>query len=78
MVAGGWDEKQKLEEKFLVFSKEPRGYIGQEIFMLMLERSVVGVLEKWGPAAKGSLSGSSCLEMQYTGCGIVFLERRND
>jgi hypothetical protein len=54
VVAGGWDEKQKLEGKFLVFSKGPRGCIRQEIAMLMLEGSVVGVLEKWDPAAKGS------------------------
>jgi benzoate 4-monooxygenase len=78
VVAGGWDEKQKLEEKFLAFSKGPRGCTGQEIVMLMLERSVVGVLEKWDPAAKGSLSGSSFLEMQYTGCGMAFLGHRNN
>jgi cytochrome P450 len=72
------DEKQKLEEKFVVFSKGPRGCIGKEIAMLMLERAVVGVLEKWDITAKGSLSGASLLEMQYTECGMAFLERRKD
>jgi hypothetical protein len=72
VVAGGWDEKQKLEEKFLAFSKGPRGCAGQEIVMLMLERSVVGVLEKWDPAAKGSLSGSSFLRCNIRGVGSHF------
>jgi benzoate 4-monooxygenase len=43
LVAG--DEKQRLEEKFVVFSREPRGFIGREIAMLMVEKAVVGVLE---------------------------------
>ena len=40
-------QKQKLEEKFVAFSKGPRSCIGREIAMLMLEKAVVGVLEKW-------------------------------
>jgi benzoate 4-monooxygenase len=43
LVAG--DEKQRLEEKFVVFSREPRGVIGREIAMLKVEKAVVGVLE---------------------------------
>jgi len=40
--------------------------------MLMLEKAVAGVLEKWVIAAKGSLGGASLLEMQYTACGTAF------
>jgi benzoate 4-monooxygenase len=72
------DEKQRLEEKFVVFSKGPRGCLGRDIAMLMLEKAVVGVLEKWDITAKGSLVGASFLEMQYAECGIAFAERRND
>lgn len=39
-------KRQKLEEKFVVFSKGPRGCVGKEIAMLMLEKAVAGVLEK--------------------------------
>jgi hypothetical protein len=48
--------------------------------MLMLEKAVAGVLEKWVIAAKGSLGGASLLEMQYTACctAFFFFERRND
>src|SRR2546423_6048723 len=44
-LSGGWwlgGQKQKLEEKFVAFSKGPRSCIGRETAMLMLEKAVVG------------------------------------
>jgi len=38
---------KRLEDRFVVFSKGPRGCGGKEIAMLMMEKTVVGVLEKW-------------------------------
>jgi benzoate 4-monooxygenase len=42
------DEKgiKRLEDKFVVFSKWPSGCGGKEIAMLMMEKTVIGVLEK--------------------------------
>jgi benzoate 4-monooxygenase len=70
------DEKgvKRLEDKFVVFSKGPRGCGGKEIAMLMMEKAVVGMLEKWDLTVKGSLRGASWLEMQYMECGIAFVE----
>jgi hypothetical protein len=42
--------------------------------MLMMEKMVVGMLEKWDLTAKGSLRGACLLEMQYIECGIAFVE----
>ena len=42
--------------------------------MLMMEKTVVGMLEKWDLTVKGSLRGASWLEMQYMECGIAFVE----
>ena len=42
--------------------------------MLVMEKAVVGVLEKWDLIAKGSVRGASFLEMQYMECGIAFVE----
>jgi benzoate 4-monooxygenase len=47
----------------LAFNKGPRGCIGRDIAVLMIEKTVVDVLEKWDIIAKGSLSGASLLEM---------------
>jgi len=70
------DEKgvKRLEDKFVAFSKGPRGCGGKEIAMLMMEKAVVGMLEKWDLTVKGSLRGASWLEMQYMECGIAFVE----
>jgi benzoate 4-monooxygenase len=42
----------------VVFSKGPRGCGGKEIAMPTMEKTVVGVLEKWDLTAKGSLRGA--------------------
>ena len=76
LVAG--DEKQKLEDKFVAFSKGPRNCIGREIAMLMIEEALVGILQKWDVSARGSLSGASLLEMQYKQCDIALRDRRDD
>ena len=65
---------KRLEDKFVVFSKGPRGCIGKEMAMLVMEKTVAGVLEKWDLTAKGSLRGASFLEMQYMECEIAFIE----
>ena len=65
---------KRLEDKFVVFGKGPRGCIGKEMAMLVMEKTVVGVLEKWDLIANGSVRGASFLEMQYMECGIAFVE----
>jgi hypothetical protein len=49
---------------------------GKEIAMPTMEKTVVGVLEKWDLTAKGSLRGAGLLEMQYAECDISFTEIR--
>ena len=72
------DGMQKLENKFVVFSKGPRSCIGREIAMLMIQKAVIGVLEKWDITSKGPLTGASLLEMQYAECNITFAGRKKD
>jgi benzoate 4-monooxygenase len=61
---------KRLEDKVVVFSKGPRGCGGKEIAMPTMEKTVVGVLEKWDLTAKGSLMGAGLLEMQYAECDM--------
>jgi benzoate 4-monooxygenase len=58
----------------VAFSKGPRGCGGKEIAMLIMEKTVVGVLEKSDLTAKGSIRGASFLEMQYMECDTSFAE----
>ena len=66
-------EVKKLDEKFVVFSKGPRGCIGKEIAMKILANAVAGVVQKWDIIARGELKGKNFVEMQYTECEIAFL-----
>ena len=76
LVAG--EERQRLEDKFVVFSKGPRTCIGRELAMRMIEMTVVTVLEKWDITAWGRLSGASLLDMQYAECDMAFVERKTN
>ena len=69
------EKKKKLEDSFVVFSKGPRGCIGKEIAMLIMAGGVLQVLERWDIRAEGEMEGDSFLEMQYSRCGMRFLER---
>ena len=75
-VPGRWldggNEKREMEEKFVVFSKGPRGCVGRELAMLLLAKAVLGVLERWEWKSVGNLSGNGFLEMQYEDCSIAF------
>jgi cytochrome P450 len=58
-----------------VFSMGPRGCIGKEIAMQMIETAVIAVLEKWEIKAAGRLDGNSWLEMQFDKCPLLLLDR---
>ena len=72
------DGMQKLDNKFVVFSRGPRSCIGREIATLMIQKAVIGVLENWDITSKGPLRGASLLEMQYAKCDIAFAGRNKD
>jgi benzoate 4-monooxygenase len=74
----GGKEKREMEEKFVVFSKGPRGCVGRELAMLLLAKAVVGVLERWEWKSMGELRGNGFLEMQYEDCRIAFKNRENE
>ena len=72
---GESERKKRLDDGFVAFSKGPRGCIGKEIAMLMLEKAVLQVLGRWNIRAEGEIKGDNFLEMQYTQCKIRFTER---
>ena len=67
-------EVKKLDEKFVAFSKGPRGCIGKEIAMIMLANAVASTLEKWDIITRGELKGKNFVEVQYMECMIAFLQ----
>ncbi|MCJ1430255.1 hypothetical protein MMC29_008172 [Sticta canariensis] len=69
------DARKELDNRFVVFSKGPRGCIGREIAMIVIAKAVLGVLERWDLGAAKDLTGNSFLEMQYEECRIQFAER---
>lgn len=68
-------EKRRLDENFVVFGGGPRGCIGREIAMIVIERAVIELVRKWELRARGQLEGKSYIEMQYKECWIIFRER---
>lgn len=72
---GAEDERKELDNKFVVFSKGPRGCIGREIAMLVIAKAVLGALERWDLGTAEDFKGNSFLEMQYEECQIQFAER---
>ena len=71
-LQGGESERKKLDDKFVVFSKGPRGCIGRDIALSMVAKAVAGMLGKWDISAEGALRGKGFLEMQYVECGLRF------
>ncbi|MCJ1426920.1 hypothetical protein MMC29_004823 [Sticta canariensis] len=69
------DARKELDNKFVVFSKGPRGCIGRELAMIVTAKAVLGVLERWELGGAEDLEGNCFLEMQYDECRIQFAER---
>jgi len=63
-------EKKALEDKFVVFSKGPRGCIGRDIAMLIVTQAVAGIVSKWRIESAGEMKGGGWLEMQVEWCGL--------
>jgi benzoate 4-monooxygenase len=63
-------EKKSLEDKFLVFSKGPRGCIGKDIAMLIVTQAVAGIVSKWRIENVGEMKSGGWLEMQVEWCGL--------
>lgn len=72
---GAEDTRKELDNKFVVFSKGPRGCIGREIAMLAISKAVLGVLERWDLDGAEDLKGNCFLDMQYEECRIQLAER---
>ncbi len=64
-------EKKKLDDKFVAFSKGPRGCVGKELAMMVLAKAVAGILGQWDVTAEGLPKGGSFLEMQYEECNVT-------
>jgi cytochrome P450 len=62
-------EKRSLEDKFVVFSKGPRGCIGKDISMFIVTQAVAGIVSKWRIESAGEMKGGGWLEMQIEWCG---------
>jgi benzoate 4-monooxygenase len=66
----GDTEKKSLEDKFVVFSKGPRGCIGKDIAMLVVTEAVAGIVSKWRVENVGKMERGGWLEMQILWCGL--------
>jgi benzoate 4-monooxygenase len=63
-------EKKALEDKFVVFSKGPRGCIGKDIALLIVTQAVAGVVSKWRIERVGEMKAGAWLEMQVGWRGL--------
>jgi benzoate 4-monooxygenase len=66
----GIAEKKSLEDRFVVFSKGPRGCIGKDIAMLVVTQAVAGIVSNWQIERVGEMKGGGWLEMQVQWCGL--------
>jgi benzoate 4-monooxygenase len=67
-------EKKILDDKFVVFSKGPRGCIGKDIAMMVVLQVVAGVVSKWHVENVGKMKAGGWLEMQIEVCNLKFTE----
>ena len=63
-------EKKSLDDKFIVFSKGPRGCIGKDIAMMIITQAAAGIISKWRIESVGDMKGGSWLEMQIERCDL--------
>ena len=66
-------EKKSLEDRFMVFSKGPRGCIGKDIAMLIVAQTVAGIVSEWRIESVGEMKGGGWLEMQVEWCGLKLM-----
>ncbi|TVY45051.1 Cytochrome P450 monooxygenase [Lachnellula occidentalis] len=64
--------KKSLEDKFVVFSKGPRGCIGRDIAMLIVTQAVAAIVSRWRIETIGEMKSGAWLEMQVEWCGMKF------
>ncbi|TVY37891.1 Cytochrome P450 monooxygenase [Lachnellula subtilissima] len=64
--------KKSLEDKFIVFSKGPRGCIGRDIAMLIVTQAVAAIVSRWRIETIGEMKSGAWLEMQIEWCGLKF------
>ncbi|RAH61296.1 cytochrome P450 pisatin demethylase [Aspergillus piperis CBS 112811] len=67
---GDAEHRRQMETKFVVFSKGPRGCVGKDLALIILAKSVMGLILQWQIRSVGSLRGKSWLEMQYDDCWL--------
>ena len=65
-------ERKALGDRFVVFSKGPRGCIGKDIAMLVVTQAVAGIVSKWRIESVGAMRSGAWLEMQFEWCGLKF------
>ena len=63
-------DKRSLEDKFVVFSRGPRGCIGKDIAMLIVTQAVAGIVSRWRMESVGEMEEGGWLEMQIKWCGL--------
>jgi benzoate 4-monooxygenase len=64
------EELRELDEKFVAFSKGARGCIGKDLAMLLITKTLIGVLREFEITISGRLVWKSFLEMQYEVCEV--------
>lgn len=72
--AGGDAEKKSLDDKFVVFSKGPRGCVGKDIAMLLVTEAVASVISNYSIEKVGEMEGGGWLEMQIERCDLRFMK----
>lgn len=65
-------DKKSLDDKFIAFSKGPRGCIGKDIAMMIITEAVAGLVSKWQIKTVGEMKLDAWLEMQIEWCGMKF------
>ncbi|RAL17139.1 putative cytochrome P450 pisatin demethylase [Aspergillus homomorphus CBS 101889] len=71
---GDQDHRRRMENKFVAFSKGPRGCSGKELASLILAKAVMAIAHRWRITSAAELRGRSYLEMQYDDCRLSFTQ----